>query len=334
MTDALLQVRDLTIDFRTPAGPVRAVDAISLDVRRGEVVGLVGETGCGKTVTALSVLGLLPPSARIVSGSISFEGRELVGQPEKELRAIRGSSIAMVFQNPTTAFNPVFSLGAQMRHVVRAHLKLQGAAADARIDETLHAVGLPETVRVRRSYPHQLSGGMLQRTMIAMALLCRPSLLIADEPTSALDVTIAAQILELLRSLQEREGFSVLLITHDLGVIRRFSDRVTVLYAGRVAETSGAPALFAAPKHPYSRGLIGAVPRANARRETLVSIPGLVPANPGSIVGCAFADRCPDVIERCRLERPQLVPVAEGHAVACHVAAAAAARSAAGTAPA
>jgi len=324
MTESLLRVRDLSVDFATPSGPLRAVDGVSFDINRGEVVGLVGETGCGKTVTALSVLGLLPKAARIASGSISFDGRELVGRPEKELRRIRGSSIAMVFQNPTTAFNPVFSLGAQMRHVVRAHLGLRGAAADARIDETLRSVGLPETERVRRSYPHQLSGGMLQRTMIAMALLCRPALLIADEPTSALDVTIAAQILELLHSLQEQVGFSVLLITHDLGVIRRFSDRVVVLYAGRVAEASDATRLFADPKHPYSRGLLGAVPRTTARRATLVSIPGTVPANPGAIVGCPFADRCPDVIDRCVQERPLLLPVADGQEVACHVAAAAA----------
>lgn len=324
MTEPLLQVRDLSVDFSTPTGPVRAVDGVSFDVARGEAVGLVGETGCGKTVTALSILGLLPASARIASGSVSFGGRELVGQPERELRALRGSSIAMVFQNPTTAFNPVFSLGAQMRHVVRAHLGLRGTAADTRIDETLHSVGLPETERVRRSYPHQLSGGMLQRTMIAMALLCRPALLIADEPTSALDVTIAAQILELLRSLQEQVGFSVLLITHDLGVIRRFSDRVVVLYAGRVAETSDATRLFAEPKHPYSRGLLGAVPRTSARRQTLVAIPGMVPTNPGAIIGCPFADRCPDVIDRCIQERPLLLPVADRHAVACHVAVAAA----------
>ena len=286
----------------------------------GEVVGLVGETGCGKTLTGLSILGLLPPSASITRGSIEFEGRPMTGLGDEALRRIRGNRISMVFQNPATAFNPVFTVGSQIRSVLAAHGQLSRADAESRIAEVLHDVGLGETDRVLRSYPHQLSGGMLQRAMIAMALVSRPALLIADEPTTALDVTIAAQILRLLRRLQEEQGFSVLFITHDLGVVRTVSDRVVVLYAGRIAENALTADLFRDPRHPYTRGLMAAVPRRSTRGGDLPAIAGSIPADPGAIGGCAFADRCPIAIERCRDERPALLRIGEDHVAACHLA--------------
>jgi len=317
---ALLAVRDLAVSFVTPDGTTTGLDGVSVDVGQGEIVGLVGETGCGKTLTGLAILGLLPRSARVTRGSITLDGRELLGLADAELRRLRGSSVAMVFQNPASAFNPVFTIGAQMRHVLAAHERLPKTAADARIRETLAEVGLPEADRILRAYPHQLSGGMLQRAMIAGALLCRPRLLIADEPTTALDVTIEAQILRLIRRLQESRGFSVLFITHDLGVIRTVSDRVVVLYAGRVAESAATEALFGRPAHPYTGGLMAAVPRSSARREALASIPGSVPADVGAIAGCAFAERCPVAIERCRAELPEARDLGGGHHAACHLA--------------
>jgi peptide/nickel transport system ATP-binding protein len=315
---ATLQITDLAVEFRTPEHRWRPIDGISLDVGAGEVVGVVGETGCGKTLTGLSVLQLLPRDAQIVRGSIRFEGTELVGLPASEMRRLRGSRIAMVFQNPRAAFNPVYSIGAQMRLVLNVQLGLGTRRADERIREVLADVGLPDANRMMQAYPHQLSGGMLQRAMVALALLCRPSLLIADEPTTAVDVTIAAQILELIPRLQQEHGFSVMYITHDLAVVRQLCDRVVVLYAGRVAETAPADALFAAPHHPYTQGLLAAVPRASALGGSLRSIAGVVPADPGSIEGCAFADRCPSAFDRCRVDRPLLQPVGAG-LVACHL---------------
>ncbi len=320
MSAPLLAVTDLAVSFVTPDGTTTGLDGVSVDVGQGEIVGLVGETGCGKTLTGLSILGLLPPTARVDRGSITLDGRDLLGLPEGELRRVRGSSIAMVFQNPASAFNPVFTIGAQMRHVLSAHERLSREATAARLRDTLAEVGLPEVDRVLRAYPHQLSGGMLQRAMIASALLCRPRLLIADEPTTALDVTIEAQILRLIRRLQETRGFSVLFITHDLGVIRSVSDRVVVLYAGRVAEAAATAALFRHPAHPYTRGLMAAVPHASARREALASIPGSVPADVGAVAGCAFAERCPIAVERCRTERPEVRDLGGGHRAACHLA--------------
>jgi peptide/nickel transport system ATP-binding protein len=320
MTAPLLEVRDLAVSFVAPDGTTTGLDGVTVEIGQGEIVGLVGETGCGKTLTGLSILGLLPPTARVTRGSVTFDGRDLLVLPDAELRDVRGSSIAMVFQNPASAFNPVFTIGAQLRHVLAAHERLPKADAAARIREGLVEVGLPEVDRVLRAYPHQVSGGMLQRAMIAGALLCRPRLLIADEPTTALDVTIEAQILRLIRRLQESRGFSVLFITHDLGVVRVVSDRVVVLYAGRVAESTATPALFRRPAHPYTRGLIAAVPHPSARREALASIPGSVPADVGVVVGCAFADRCPVAIERCRVERPEVRELGGGHAAACHLA--------------
>ncbi len=320
MSAPLLEVKDLGVRFVTPDGTTTGLDGVSLEVGRGEILGVVGETGCGKTLTGLSILGLLPATAKVSSGSIRLDGEELLGLPERSLRQVRGAGVGMVFQNPASAFNPVFSIGWQMRATLAAHESLSKEDATTRIRETLAEVGLPEADRVLRSYPHQLSGGMLQRAMIASALLCRPRLLIADEPTTALDVTIEAQILRLIRSLQASRGFSVLFITHDLGVIRRVSDRVAVLYAGRVVETAPTTALFERPEHPYTRGLMGAVPDPTATgRRSLVAIPGSVPADPGLIVGCAFADRCPLVFDRCREERPAPRAAASGHDVACHL---------------
>jgi peptide/nickel transport system ATP-binding protein len=320
VTGPLLAVEDLAVSFVTPDATTTGLDGVSVDVGQGEIVGLVGETGCGKTLTGLSVLGLLPRNARITRGSIRLEGRDLLGLPEDELRRVRGSSIAMVFQNPASAFNPVFTVGSQMRYVLGAHEHLKKGEANERIRETLAEVGLPEVERVLHAYPHQLSGGMLQRAMIASALLCRPALLIADEPTTALDVTIEAQILRLIRRLQETRGFSVLFITHDLGVVRDVSDRVVVLYAGRVAETATTTALYERPAHPYTRGLMAAAPTASARRSGLASIPGSVPADIGAVSGCAFADRCPIAVERCHEERPQLRDLGAGHRASCHLA--------------
>ncbi len=321
MSAPLLAVSDLAVRFVTRDGNTTGLDGVSLEVGQGEIVGLVGETGCGKTLTGLSILGLLPRSAQVARGSIRLEGRELLGLLDGELRRIRGSSVGMVFQNPASAFNPVFRLGTQMRMALAAHERLPKAEAEARIRETLAEVGLPEADRVLRAYPHQLSGGMLQRAMIAEALLCRPRLLIADEPTTALDVTIEAQILRLIRRLQETRGFSVLFITHDLGVVRAVSDRVVVLYAGRVAESATTATLFEEPEHPYTRGLIAAVPHAAARRkEALASIPGTVPADVGSVEGCAFAPRCPIAVDRCHLEQALVRDVGSGHLAACHLA--------------
>jgi peptide/nickel transport system ATP-binding protein len=320
-TAPLLAVRDLAVEFRTRDRVTRPIDGISLEVGRGEMVGLVGETGCGKTLTGLSVLGLLPRGAVIAGGEIVFDGLDLRNLPSAELRRVRGRRIAMVFQNPATALNPVFTIGTQIEQVVRTHLGLGGNLARDLIRETLVAVGLPETERVMGSYPHQLSGGMLQRSMLAMALACGPDLLIADEPTTALDVTIGAQVLQLLRRLQEAHGFSVLFVTHDLGVVRTVTDRVVVLYAGRVAELAPTVELLSHPRHPYTNGLIGAVPRPDRRGTALTMIPGTVPADPGRVPGCAFAPRCPVAVDRCRVDRPELRAIGDaGDLVACHVA--------------
>ena len=320
MAEPVLRIRDLRIRFRTPGRRTTAVSGIDLDVNEGEVLGIVGETGCGKTVTGLSVLGLLPETAEVEATELRLLGRDLLTLDDDDWRELRGTDVAMVFQNPINSFNPVFTIGSQMRDVLAAHEGLKGSAADRRIHEVLTACAMPDPERVTRSYPHQLSGGMLQRAMLGLALLSRPKLLIADEPTTALDVTIAAQILELILQLQREMGFSVLFVTHDLGVVRRICNRVAVLYAGRVVETSPTRELFREPKHPYTRGLIAAVPRTHRGAGALATIPGSVPPDPGAVEGCAFRDRCELAIERCVTERPLLRTSGESAEVACHVA--------------
>jgi peptide/nickel transport system ATP-binding protein len=320
MPEPVLRIRDLHIRFRTPGRRTTAVAGIDLDVGAGEILGVVGETGCGKTVTGLSVLGLLPDTAEVEAAELRLLGRDLLSLSDAEWRELRGTDVAMVFQNPTNSFNPVFTIGSQLRDVLAQHEGLKGRQADARIREVLVSCAMPDPERVMSSYPHQLSGGMLQRAMLGLSLLSRPKLLIADEPTTALDVTIAAQILELLLRLQQEMGFSVLFITHDLGVVRRVCSRVAVLYAGRVVETAPTAELFGAPQHPYTRGLIAAVPRTRRSAGLLATIPGSVPADPGAVEGCAFRDRCELAFDRCEAERPQLRTVGMGQQAACHLA--------------
>lgn len=314
-TTALLDVRDLVIEF-TDRGRVtnRPVRGVNLEIGEREFVGVVGETGCGKTITAHAILGTLPEAAR-TSGEIRFAGVEQLSLPERERSRYRGDAISIVFQNPGTAFNPVFRLGQQMRTVLLRHRGIRGAEAGEVIAQRLSDVGLADTRRVMDAYPHELSGGMLQRVMIAMALLCEPRLLILDEPTTALDVTVSRQILLLILRLQQTLGFSVLMITHDLGVVKATCDRVAVLYAGRVVETGPTDEVLRAPRHPYTRGLIDAVPRRSEGR--LRSITGQVPANLLAVQGCAFADRCHAVVDACRSIDPDLVPASPTHRVAC-----------------
>jgi peptide/nickel transport system ATP-binding protein len=322
---SLLQVRDLATHFFTSDGVVRAVDGVSFDLEASGTLGIVGESGCGKSVTALSILRLVDPrAARIVRGSVAFEGRELTNLPEAEMRAIRGHHISMIFQEPMTSLNPVLTIGTQIAENAVRHLNVSQRAARDRAREMLDLVHIGDARRRLDEYPHQLSGGMRQRVMIAMALACNPKVLIADEPTTALDVTIQAQILELLRDLREKLGTAVLLITHDLGVIAETCDRVIVMYAGRMAEQASVEDLFRRPLHPYTRGLMRAIPRldvaaeAAGRRPKLEEIKGLVPPLTAEIVGCAFAPRCPLATERCRRERPAFEDTGQAHLVACH----------------
>jgi oligopeptide/dipeptide ABC transporter ATP-binding protein len=295
------------------------VDGVDLELRAGETLGVVGESGCGKTVTALSILRLLPePPARIEAGEIRFEGRDLLRLSEEELRHVRGRRIAMIFQEPMTSLNPVFTVGSQIEEALRLHTDLDAAARRARTQELLATVGISEPERRMRDYPHQLSGGMRQRVMIAMALACNPSVLIADEPTTALDVTIQAQILALLDQLKERFRMSVLLITHDLGVVAESAQRVAIFYAGRVVETGPVEAIFRSPRHPYTHGLLLAMPSsADAGRKRLHVIAGSVPDLAALPSGCRFRDRCTRAIERCRSDDPKLEPLGADHAAAC-----------------
>lgn len=319
--EPVLDVDGLTTHIRTDAGVVRAVDGASLTIATGEAVALVGESGCGKSMTALSIMRLVRPPGRIVSGRARYRGRDLLALDERDMRDLRGRKLSIVFQDPMTFLNPLMRVGDQIVEASRIRDGLTGTRAREIAVEALRTVRIAAPERVVDSYPHQLSGGMRQRVMIAMAIVARPDLLIADEPTTALDVTIEAQILRLIRRLQETRGFSVLFITHDLGVVRAVSDRVVVLYAGRVAESATTATLFEEPEHPYTRGLIAAVPHAAARRkEALASIPGTVPADVGSVEGCAFAPRCPIAVDRCHLEQALVRDVGSGHLAACHLA--------------
>jgi oligopeptide/dipeptide ABC transporter ATP-binding protein len=316
----LLDVRHLSTQFTTRGGIVRAVDDVSWDVREGETVALVGESGCGKSVSALSVMRLVaPPAGRIVGGEIWFGGKDLLRLSEEEMRRVRGRAIAMVFQEPMTSLNPVLSVGRQLTEGVEIHLGADPARARARAEELLHMVGIPDPGRRLRQYPHQFSGGMRQRMMIAMALACEPSLVLADEPTTALDVTIQAQILELMKSLSRRLGVAMLIITHNLGVVARYADRVNVMYAGRIMEQGSAKELYAHPRHPYTLGLLRSVPRLDApRRARLDPIDGQPPDLARLPAGCAFAPRCAFRVERCLVERPVLRPAGDdGHVSAC-----------------
>ncbi|HKW46701.1 MAG TPA: ABC transporter ATP-binding protein [Gemmatimonadaceae bacterium] len=321
MADPLLQIQNLRTFFYGDAGVSRAVDGISFSIASGETVGLVGESGSGKSVTALSVLRLVRAPGRIEAGSrILFEGRDLVAMDERELRAVRGAKIAMVFQEPMTALNPVFTVGEQIAEVVRIHGKASRREAWNRAVEMLQIVGIPSPAQRAKEYPHQLSGGMRQRVVIAMALVMNPSVVIADEPTTALDVTIQAQILELLQQLQSRFGTSILLITHDLGVVAETVSRVIVMYGGEIVEEAPVKTLFAEPHHPYTEGLLAAMPRLGETRERLRTIPGTVPPPTRWPSGCRFHDRCPYAWERCTSEHPSLYQVGSGHVSRCHLA--------------
>ena len=316
---ALLALQDLTIHFDTDEGVVQAVDGAALGVAPGEVVGLVGESGSGKSVTALAILGLLRPPARVVSGRIEFAGRDLRTLSEEQLRSVRGSQISMVFQSPRTSLNPVLPVGYQIARLLARHRGVGAAEARERAVAMLREVGIAEPERRARQYAHQLSGGMCQRVMIAMALATSPRLLIADEPTTGLDVSIAAQILDLLRDLGRRTGAAILLITHDLGVVARLCDRVVVMHAGQTVEWAPVRGLFHAPAHPYTRALLGSVPRVDAAGP-MVPIPGSVPSLLAPPRGCRFAPRCPLAREACAEAIP-VRAIREDHAVACVAAA-------------
>ena len=320
MTQPVLAVHDLCTSFATPRGPLRAVDGVELELRAGETLCLVGESGCGKSVTALSILRLLPePPAKIERGVVLFEGRDLRKMSDEELRELRGNRIAMIFQEPMTSLNPVFRIGDQIEEALRVHRDLGRAERHARVLELLELVGIPDARARMRDYPHQLSGGMRQRVMIAMALANDPAVLIADEPTTALDVTIQAQILELLEALKRRFQMAVLLITHDLGVVAETAQRVAVLYAARVVETGTVGQIFAAPQHPYTRGLLDALPSARVRPgEPLHVIAGRVPDLVARPRGCSFRERCSRAQPLCSEVDPALAAGREGARVACH----------------
>ena len=321
MSDAtpLLDVKGLRTEFRSGGSSFAAVDGISFSLAPGETLGIVGESGCGKSVTSLSIMRLVPnPPGRITSGEIRLEGRNLLDLPESDMRAVRGDDIAMIFQEPMTSLNPVQTVGEQIVEAVQLHRPLGAAEARARALEMLRLVKIPSPETRLDEYPHQLSGGMRQRVMIAMALACDPKLLIADEPTTALDVTIQAQILDLLRDLRERTGAAIMLITHDLGVVAELAHRVIVMYSGRIVEEAPVGLLFADPQHPYTLGLLGSIPRLGSDGdERLTAIEGVVP-NPYALpAGCRFSPRCPLADEKCQAEQPTLREIVPGHRAAC-----------------
>jgi len=312
----LLEIRDLRTHFATADGLVKAVDGVSFSIRNGATLGVVGESGCGKSVTALSVMRLIERPGRIVAGSIMFDGRNLINVPDDEMREIRGNSISMIFQEPMTSLNPVYTCGNQIAEAVSIHGGVSGGEARKRAIEMLAQVGIPDASRRAEEYPHQLSGGMRQRVMIAMALSTNPELLIADEPTTALDVTIQAQILELMKALRERNRMSIMLITHDLGVIAEMADDVVVMYAGKVVEQSDVNTVYEHPHHPYTRGLLASIPRLGEKRDRLEVIKGVVP-NPLNLpAGCLFRRRCPSAMPICEVA-PPLQEVASGHVSRC-----------------
>jgi len=319
-TDPLLEIRDLYVQFVTDQGVAQVLDGVNLTVRRGETLGLVGETGCGKSVTGLSVLRLVPePPGRVVSGAIMFEGQDLLGLSGAPLRAIRGGRIAMIFQDPLSSLNPVYTIGDQIAESIQLHQPGEALSTWKRVAEALGSVGIADPEARAHSYPHQFSGGMRQRGVIAMMLACRPALLIADEPTTALDVTIQAQVLRVIQDLQRALGMAVLLITHNLGVVAETCDRVAVMYAGNVVEVADVETLFADPKHPYTIGLLGAIPRADRDVETLAIIEGTVPSLLAPPSGCRFHPRCPQATGVCQTSKPSTIDLGGGHSVACHL---------------
>lgn len=318
--DVLLEVQNLQTIFDTDAGLIRAVDGVDFTIQRGEVLGLVGESGCGKSVTSLSLMRLIPqPPGKIVDGQVTFEGRDLLQLSQAEMRRIRGNRISMIFQEPMTSLNPVYTIGNQLCEPLQLHQGLSNVEANHKAQEMLELVRIPEAARRLQEYPHQLSGGMRQRIMIAMALACNPALLIADEPTTALDVTIQAQILDIMRQLQADLGTAIILITHDLGVIAEMAQRVAVMYTGRIVEYGDVMEVFHHPQHPYTQGLLRSIPRLDSPDdvEMLPTIPGVVPNLLRLPPGCAFQNRCPEVRDTCRQAVPPLTDVGNGHLVRC-----------------
>jgi len=316
----LLRIRDLETHFFSAGKVVRALDGISFEIQEGEVFGVVGETGCGKSVTALSILRLIPnPPGKIVAGLIRFKDTDLLSLSPDQMRSFRGKEISMIFQEPMTSLNPVFRIGDQMREVIMLHQRLGKTAAREAAVSMLERVRIPEARKVAGQYPHQLSGGMRQRVMIAMELSCQPALLIADEPTTALDVTIQAQILQLLKEMKQEMGASILLITHDLGVVAEMCDRVAVMYAGSIVEQADAVEIFEHPKHPYTQGLWGAIPLIDLEKDKLAVIPGTVPDLGRLPQGCKFHPRCPHRFEPCDGRRPPMLEISPGHHVSCYL---------------
>ncbi len=317
---SLLKVTDLTVEFSTEQGILRAVDSVSFSLEEGKTLCVVGESGCGKSVTALSLLKLVPPPGRIVSGRVDYRERDLLQLPERELRRLRGNEVSIIFQEPMTALNPVYTVGYQVSEVIQTHQRLRRKPAKGKAIQVLEMVGMPGAAERYDAYPHELSGGMRQRVMIAVALACRPSLLVADEPTTALDVTIQAQILDLLTRLQRDLGMAVLLITHDLGVVAETADDVVVMYAGQVVESAPASAIFESPQHPYTRALLRSVPSYGmSRGQRLAAIPGNVPDLTKLPEACRFADRCSHVFDLCRSSDPGLRWSEESHCVRCYL---------------
>ena len=318
MSQPFIEVKNLVTSFRTDAGTIKAVDDLSFTIGKGQTVGLVGESGCGKSVSALSIMRLVQtPPGKLESGQILMDGRNLLTLPEAEMRKVRGNKISMIFQEPMTSLNPVFTIGDQVGEVFRIHRGMNRQEARLKAIEMLKLVRIPAPEKRVDDYPHQLSGGMRQRVMIAMALACRPELLIADEPTTALDVTIQAQILDLMRQLQKELNMAILLITHDLGVVSEVCNHVIVMYAGKVAEEAPVREIFKEPKHPYTEGLLRSIPKLGHKVHRLPTIEGMVPHLAKLPVGCRFQDRCPHVFDKCRREEPPLIKVGEDHTAAC-----------------
>jgi peptide/nickel transport system ATP-binding protein len=318
MSENLLHIKELKTYFYSDSGEVKAVDGVTLSVKKGETLGIVGESGCGKSVTSLSIMKLLKDTpGKIVGGEILFEGQDLVQASEKEMRKIRGNKIAMIFQEPMTSLNPVYRIGKQLEETISLHLKFNRKKAKEHAIHMLNLVGIPRPAEIVNEYPHQLSGGMRQRVMIAMAMSCNPQLLVADEPTTALDVTIQAQILDLMRNLRSTGETAILLITHDLGVVAEMCDRVVVMYAGKAVEETDVHTLFENPKHPYTKGLIGSTPKLGQKINRLTSIPGNVPIPSEMPIGCKFAPRCSFAMDICRTREPELKELTKEHTCRC-----------------